>query len=317
MFYRLKGACAVKDADGTDGQLDFKTPTQSSCLTACSIAEQGQSGQPAYVEDAGKFVVRAVLSHGPPAGQCYGYGASSRGDSCGRGTGSRAQPPKAAQGRAACRVPAAPLPGPHTNSPDSHPSPATHHPVTRHPRHLHRGGQDALQLPQPVPHLGRARQLSGRGLRAGRCAARVTARERRPAPPRPCPGGGGTPPSPPGALYDTLAPEMNKACVHMLPCSQHRTARMRAHARAHARSPGGRRGLAARGAAARRREKPARRSFGRRDRGPPAPAPAARPPPAIDLTPPRPRARGGRGGGRPGPAPAAAATAGCAPRHIA
>jgi hypothetical protein len=76
MFYKLKGACTIKDADGTDGQLDLKTPTQNTCLTPCSIAEQGQSGQPAWVEDGGKFTVRAVLSHGPPAGQCYGYGES-------------------------------------------------------------------------------------------------------------------------------------------------------------------------------------------------------------------------------------------------
>jgi hypothetical protein len=73
MFYRLKGQCVVKDSDGTDGQLDFKTPTQSSCLTACSIAEQGQSGQPAYVQEGENFVVRGVLSHGPPAGQCNGF----------------------------------------------------------------------------------------------------------------------------------------------------------------------------------------------------------------------------------------------------
>jgi hypothetical protein len=73
MFYRLKGNCVVKDADGTDGQLDFKTPTQSTCLTACSIAEQGQSGQPAYVADGANFVVRGVLSHGPPSGTCNGF----------------------------------------------------------------------------------------------------------------------------------------------------------------------------------------------------------------------------------------------------
>ncbi|GBF95726.1 hypothetical protein Rsub_08708 [Raphidocelis subcapitata] len=73
MYYRLKGTCNLQDADGTDGQMDFKTPTQNTCLTPCSIAEQGQSGQPAYVADGANFVVRGVLSHGPPAGQCYGY----------------------------------------------------------------------------------------------------------------------------------------------------------------------------------------------------------------------------------------------------
>jgi len=74
MFYRLKGQCVVKDTDGTDGQLDFRTEKQSSCLTGCSIAEQGQSGQPAYIQEGDNVVIRGVLSHGPPAGQCNGFG---------------------------------------------------------------------------------------------------------------------------------------------------------------------------------------------------------------------------------------------------
>ena len=74
MFYKLHGPCAVKDTDGTDGQLNFKPDRQVTCLSGCSIAEQGQSGQPAFAAaGGGAFVVRGVLSHGPPAGQCYGY----------------------------------------------------------------------------------------------------------------------------------------------------------------------------------------------------------------------------------------------------
>lgn len=73
MYYKLRGPCTLKDADGTDGQLDFKPPSQNTCLSGCSIAEQGQSGQPAYITNGGNHVIRGVLSHGPPAGQCYGY----------------------------------------------------------------------------------------------------------------------------------------------------------------------------------------------------------------------------------------------------
>ncbi|KAI8466719.1 MAG: trypsin-like cysteine/serine peptidase domain-containing protein [Monoraphidium minutum] len=73
MFFKLKSKCVIEDKDGTDAALDMKPATQNTCLTPCSIAERGQSGQPAFIQAGGSFVVRGVLSHGPPTGECYGY----------------------------------------------------------------------------------------------------------------------------------------------------------------------------------------------------------------------------------------------------
>ncbi|GBF97450.1 hypothetical protein Rsub_10373 [Raphidocelis subcapitata] len=72
-FFGLRGACVVSDADGDDGQLMFQSAKPSGCLSQCSIAEAGQSGQPAWELGAdGRAYIRAVLSHGPPVGTCKG-----------------------------------------------------------------------------------------------------------------------------------------------------------------------------------------------------------------------------------------------------
>lgn len=72
-FYRLSGKCNVSDTDGDDGALEFKPPHQRTCTTPCSIAEPGQSGQPAWQETGdGRAFTIAVLSHGPMPRTCRG-----------------------------------------------------------------------------------------------------------------------------------------------------------------------------------------------------------------------------------------------------
>lgn len=211
-FFKLKGKCVIDDTDGTDAQMDMKTPTQvrpsgeisgdlwgdlgrsgeirgddlgsargaarcgggvvalarcevcarspgatppppplpppipskpptapqsretprhplapqDTCLTACAIAERGQSGQPAFVESGANWVVRGVLSHGPPTGECRGYGEA------------RAAACKAPRGRASgreCRARRRPGKKPRSwllRSPLSHLSPP--HPPTCSPQ---------------------------------------------------------------------------------------------------------------------------------------------------------------------------------------
>ncbi|KAI8473393.1 MAG: hypothetical protein J3K34DRAFT_519056 [Monoraphidium minutum] len=73
-FFKLTGRCNVSDTDGTDGLLTFKAAGKPrGCSSACSIAEAGQSGQPAWETDAsgGAYLV-GVLSHGPPPRTCKG-----------------------------------------------------------------------------------------------------------------------------------------------------------------------------------------------------------------------------------------------------
>jgi hypothetical protein len=72
-YFKLKGKCFIQDTNGADAAIDMREPNQRTCLTDCSIAERGQSGQPAFVQNGTSWVVRGVLSHGPPTGQCYGY----------------------------------------------------------------------------------------------------------------------------------------------------------------------------------------------------------------------------------------------------
>jgi hypothetical protein len=79
-YFRLAGRCAINDASGGDRVLDFKPPRQRRCLSRCAIAEEGQSGQPAFVgvganngTDPSAWAVLATLSSGPETGTCKGY----------------------------------------------------------------------------------------------------------------------------------------------------------------------------------------------------------------------------------------------------
>jgi len=75
-YFKLAGECTVKDTNGGDGRLLMRSAAkQTTCFTACAIAEAGQSGQPAFSKSAtNEMFVRAVLSQGPPTGTCKGYG---------------------------------------------------------------------------------------------------------------------------------------------------------------------------------------------------------------------------------------------------
>jgi hypothetical protein len=84
-YFRLAGRCDVSDDSGGDRTLDFRPRHQRRCLSRCAIAEEGQSGQPAYVAVGGgnstagrssngtAWAVLATLSSGPETGTCRGY----------------------------------------------------------------------------------------------------------------------------------------------------------------------------------------------------------------------------------------------------
>lgn len=75
-FYRLKRTCIINDTTGEDSQIRLlmASARPRQCYTGCAVAAQGQSGQPAFVQNGTDWVVRGVLSNGAIPGSCQPRG---------------------------------------------------------------------------------------------------------------------------------------------------------------------------------------------------------------------------------------------------